>query len=219
MNRWQDFVRWLSERYCIWTVWNAKTIDAAVLQGGIEERCGLMTQQQRQTLIEKNHNLIYAFLKHMRLPADDYYDLAAIGLCRAADTYAEEVLTTFSTYAFRCMYHEAISYWRKEEKRLETVSLDIPEIKEALESRVDTATQLPETEDDYSEEIWKALQKLSALERVILSLWVDGYNCREITGKIAKEYPYSLSYIQKKRKHAVDVLQKELSWHKKGRNL
>ena len=52
--------------------------------------------------MEDNHNLIYSFLKKYDLSNDDYYDLAAIGLCKAALGYNGE-LSKFSTYAFRCM--------------------------------------------------------------------------------------------------------------------
>ena len=55
-----------------------------------------MTKEQ-QKLVEENHGLIYSFLAKHNLPIEEYYDLAAIGLCKASITYQNE--TTFSTYA------------------------------------------------------------------------------------------------------------------------
>ena len=45
-----------------------------------------MTEEQRK-LVEDNHNLIYSFLQKYHLTIDEYYGLAAIGLCKAGKTY------------------------------------------------------------------------------------------------------------------------------------
>lgn len=63
-----------------------------------------MTERQRQ-LVAENHGLIYAFLKKYKLPADEYYDLAAIGLCKAAETFnpKKAKFSTFAYYGMRSM--------------------------------------------------------------------------------------------------------------------
>lgn len=48
-----------------------------------------MNDEQRK-LVENNHNLIYAILHKYNLPIDEYYDVAAIGLCKAAITFDAE---------------------------------------------------------------------------------------------------------------------------------
>ena len=45
-----------------------------------------MTDYQRQ-LVTDNHNLIYRFLQKEKLNMEDWYDLAAIGMCKAAKTF------------------------------------------------------------------------------------------------------------------------------------
>lgn len=61
-----------------------------------------MNEEQRE-LVTENHNLIYSFLNLYNLPIEEYYDLAAIGLCKAA-IYFDPTKSKFSTFAYECMY-------------------------------------------------------------------------------------------------------------------
>lgn len=47
------------------------------------------------------------------LDIEEWYDLAAIGLCKAANTYNNDK-SEFSTYAYKCMYTTIIMEKRKE---------------------------------------------------------------------------------------------------------
>lgn len=69
-----------------------------------------MTDEQKK-LVEDNHNLIYSFLYKYGLSIDEYYDIAAIGLCKAGINY-NGVDSSFSVYAYACMYNELKLYWR-----------------------------------------------------------------------------------------------------------
>ncbi|NSK77511.1 sigma-70 family RNA polymerase sigma factor [Blautia massiliensis (ex Durand et al. 2017)] len=71
-----------------------------------------MTDEARK-LVEENHNLIYSFLYKYHLDVEEWYDLAAIGLCKAANTYNNNK-SGFSTYAYKCMYTTIIMEKRKE---------------------------------------------------------------------------------------------------------
>ena len=42
---------------------------------------------EQQEVVRKNHGLIYFYLHKNNLSIEDYYDLAAIGLCKAVLTY------------------------------------------------------------------------------------------------------------------------------------
>lgn len=66
----------------------------------------MMTDEQKK-LVESNHSLIYFVIHNMNLPVEEYYDLAAIGLCKAAMTYDSEK-KAFSTYACMCMKNEIL---------------------------------------------------------------------------------------------------------------
>lgn len=63
--------------------------------------------------ITQNHNLIYSFLRHHNLNIEDYYDIVAIGLVKAAQTFQEEKSSKFSSYAYFVMWNEIKSEWRK----------------------------------------------------------------------------------------------------------
>ena len=62
-----------------------------------------MTDYQKQSVTD-NHNLIYRFLQKETLNLEDWYDLAAIGMCKAAKTFNEGT-SEFSAYAFKCMFN------------------------------------------------------------------------------------------------------------------
>lgn len=72
-----------------------------------------MTEQQKQ-LATDNHNLIYSFLTKYNLDAEEYYDLAAIGLCQAAKSYKDGI-ARFSTYAYRCMFNLLSKEWKRKQ--------------------------------------------------------------------------------------------------------
>ena len=76
-----------------------------------------MTEEATK-LVEENHNLIYSYLHKMRLDIDEYYDLAAIGLCKAANAFEISKGYKFSTFAYRCMNNEVVMQMRKENRRI-----------------------------------------------------------------------------------------------------
>lgn len=69
----------------------------------------LTTEQQK--LVEQNHNLIYDFAKRKNLNIDEYYDILAIALCKAAQTYNNKK-GEFSTIANTCMNNDLVTYYR-----------------------------------------------------------------------------------------------------------
>lgn len=84
-----------------------------------------LTDQQRQ-LVADNHNLIYAYLHSKHLPVDDFYDLAAVGLCRAALAY-DPARGKFSTLAYKAMSNEVGTEFRiraTARRTADVVSLD-----------------------------------------------------------------------------------------------
>ena len=66
-----------------------------------------LTDEQRK-LVEDNHNLIYSFAISRKISIEEYYDLLAIGLCKAAYYYNPEK-GKFSTIAYIRMQHELIA--------------------------------------------------------------------------------------------------------------
>ena len=70
----------------------------------------MMTDEQKK-LVEDNHSMIYLVIRDMGLPIEDNYDIAAIGLCKAAINYNPEKYS-FSTFAYRCIKNEIMLDFR-----------------------------------------------------------------------------------------------------------
>lgn len=66
--------------------------------------------KQQQNLVTENHNLIYKFAKMKHLPIDEYYDILAIGLCKASTVFNSDS-GEFSTVAFRCMENTLTNHY------------------------------------------------------------------------------------------------------------
>jgi RNA polymerase sigma factor (sigma-70 family) len=76
-----------------------------------DDKSNLRLTYEQQELVSSNHNLIYSYAHNRNISLDDYYDLLAIGLCKAAKSF-DETKGAFSTYAYRCMQNELNMYWR-----------------------------------------------------------------------------------------------------------
>ena len=151
-----------------------------------------MTEEQRK-LAADNHNLIYSFLNLHQYDWDEYYDLAAIGLCKSAITY-DKNKGPFSTYAYKCMFNEIGHYF--------TIQGAARRIPDQLIMYYDAKTN--SDNGDESCEIINCLDcgdrfedrvitntlidicraKLSVRDNLIFDMLADGYTTREI-GKVA----------------------------------
>lgn len=78
----------------------------------------MLTEEQRK-LVTDNHGLIYYCVPSY--DRDELYDVAAIGLCKAAATY-DRSISRFSTYAIRCITNELKLYHKRTQtsKRIPT---------------------------------------------------------------------------------------------------
>ena len=162
-----------------------------------------MTKEQ-QKLVEENHGLIYSFLAKYNLPIEEYYDLAAIGLCKASITYQNK--TTFSTYAYKCMFNEVM-----QDKRKEKASRRIPQNQiVSYEAELDTCNGettsylnfIPSNEDAETNTLSKIMfeefsKDLSDRDRQIFYLFSKGYKQREI-GKFVGCSQVQVSRIKRK---------------------
>lgn len=136
----------------------------------------------QEQLILKNHNLVYQVLKKMNLyeKLDEFYDIAIIGLVKAAKTYDDNKKIKFSTYACTCIRNELFLYLRQQKSNkfkanYNTISLEkiITDddcngilLKDILASKVNIEKELI-----YHEEIrklYKAISNLNHDEKFIL---------------------------------------------------
>lgn len=140
-------------------------------------------------LVTKNHNLIYSYLNKFNL-SDEYYDLCAIGLCRAAHFYDPAKEVTFSTFAFTVMSNEVKQYWRKVTRQVpEHVSLNT--IIEHDGTTKELGEVFVETKDftEYSDTIVLIQQYISKdpITAKAVPLFLQGYSIASIARKIGVE--------------------------------
>lgn len=67
---------------------------------------------KQQELVSNNHSLIYGYAMKNGLDIEEYYDILAIALCKAAMAFNDD-RGRFSTFAYSCMRNEVGTYWRK----------------------------------------------------------------------------------------------------------
>lgn len=156
-------------------------------------------------LTEQNHNLIYTFLQKYHLTIDEYYGLAAIGLCKAAMTFKDGI-SSFSTYAYKCMFTTVMI-----EKRKERASKHIPDSQifyyQNELSNDDGDTQnfmnyIPakeNVEDEcLSEYMFEEYSKrLKDRDKMIFKMFRNGYKQKEI-GKLVGCSQAQVSRVKKK---------------------
>lgn len=164
-----------------------------------------MTEQQK-ALVEENHNLIYAFLQKYHLSVEEWYDMAAIGLCKAAISFKAEK-ASFSTYAYKCMFNAVMR-----EKRKEKLIRAIPE-SQIYHYQADFQNDNGEDVDNFlsvipsgdnveaealSHTIYgEYIENLNVRDRMILQMFEKGYKQKEI-GKATGHCQPTISRVKKK---------------------
>ena len=142
-----------------------------------------LTDEERE-LVTNNHNLIYAYLRKFNLSDDDYYDLCAIGLCRAAHFYKPEN-GKFSVYAFVCMSNIINMEWRKVQRQVRTtVSLNDTVCNEE-QVPINLDSIIPDPRDDYAaSDIYTQIHYICKNDPVFLKiahLHIKGYSAAAIS--------------------------------------
>ena len=82
-----------------------------------------LTDVQRD-LAEQYYRYIYYFMQKRNL-SEDYFDIVAIGLCKAARGYTEQKGIPFMSYAYTVMLNEVKQEWRRNNNKIKpTISLE-----------------------------------------------------------------------------------------------
>lgn len=148
--------------------------------------------EKQKRLVAENHNLIYGYALQKNLPIDDYYDILAIGLCKAAKAY-DGCKGEFSTVAYRCMQNELYTHWNANKKQSSIpqdliVSYNTPMFCEdfnngnnLLENLLDLKSHNDIMYSMMSSEIKDCL---TARENMVLNLLRIGFTHSEIADKL-----------------------------------
>ena len=152
-----------------------------------------LTDTQKK-LVEENHNLIYKVLNDFHLDEtnrwfyeDDWYGIAAYGLCKAAYSYQQNKKTKFSTYAYTCIKNE-ICLQMRNNKQLRLIeqhalcSLDNPKLLEGENSLYDFIPDSKNIENDTltTLDFQSIYENLHENQKKIVTKLLLGYTASEI---------------------------------------
>ncbi len=147
-----------------------------------------MTDEQCR-MVESNHNLIYHILNKMHLPENDYYDVAAIALCKAAMSYEPE-RGAFSTCACKYIEWALIAQLRTEDRKIRRNEKDVLHYNaimrddtEYLEMFADKGVD-PEDASITSVLAGQLLSELKPREKQIVIMLANGHMWREVCGTL-----------------------------------
>ena len=135
---------------------------------------------------EEHHNLVYAFLKKMKLDVNEYYDVVIFAYLTAVRRYfinKNLMQYNFSTIAWRAM--ESAVYKEKRKKSPILISLDEPLFKDSEVTLIDSLGQ----EDNFDEKIVyldlarKIRPYLTKKQSRTLQNRANGYGYKEMSQK------------------------------------
>lgn len=128
-------------------------------------------------------NLVY-FLINKYYPSfvadEDIIQAGMLGLCRAANTW-DETLSTFSTYASKCVLNEICKEFRARKKQHGVLSLDYEVSGE--DGTIPFGDLLEGEQDVDFVDIEPVMDRLSPNEREVFALLASGLSPNEITEK------------------------------------
>ena len=161
----------------------------------------------QKDLVIKNHNLIYSYAYKKNVSIEEYYDVLAIGLCKAAKTF-DSKKGEFSTLAYRCMERELYTQWNSMQKK----SVIPHDIIYSYNCRFGNC----DNQDDYIENIVdlssndtieyaiissEFANSLTDKEAVIVRLLMNGMTQNDIAGELGckrRNVGYHIGQIRKK---------------------
>lgn len=179
-----------------------------------------MTAEQKK-LIENNIALagsvarryLYLFKNSTSYDYDDVFQIASIGLCKAAATYAADAKVCFSSYAYACMRNEILDTVKYENNagHLSNNAAPIDDVRE----RTSIFKLSVDPQDVYeSHELYEILQSMlpnvSRPVRVGIEALIAMSN-QTLLKDFASENGYNLPYV----KQAIFVAKKYLRENKK----
>lgn len=150
----------------------------------------MQLNEEQRRLAEENHNLIYGYLQKRGLDVDEYYDICAIGLCKAVKAFDPTQGKKLATLAYRVMDNEVKQYWRRwnfkgrEQERF-AVSLSDPVYHDAIRGELTLGGTLQGPGDDgrspyYIVACRTFVDSLPAKEQKVIQMRMNGWTVSEI---------------------------------------
>lgn len=140
-----------------------------------------LTPEQRK-LAEKHHTFIFYYMKRKGLDQEEFYDILAIALCKAARLY-DPSKYTFATYCYRCFENALRMHIRDNKRRIQSAPFSAFEIHNDFDDIDNVIEETAECEE--------ALQSFDELEtRMALEGFVSRIpeKLRQVLDLHLKEY-------------------------------
>jgi len=166
--------------------------------------------EDQQRLAQENLPLVRWYLKTKmkyipRGEYDDFFQIGAYGLCKAAVTFEPEAERRFSTYATICIANEVLMHLRKERKREEErfaprLEATAPGHRQSDDTLADCIADIEDVESAMRLIELRQILKRCAKEREgkILVMYMRGYDQKTI----ARRFGMSQSMVSRKIKGA-----------------
>ena len=164
-----------------------------------------MLDEKQKKLVEENHKLIYYTLNKYKLNSEEYYDILAIGLCKAAIKFDPE-RSKFSTFAIKVMYNEFLQHDRDENANKRKVNKNTLSLNHRMkdpknESRTcEFGDLLTDGREPFMDVIHMNLKDiLTKKELLVCQLSYNGYNQTQIGEKLGVTQSYASRLLKKAR--------------------
>ena len=171
-----------------------------------------MLDENQKKLVEQNHKLIYHTLHKYKLNEEEYYDILAIGLCKAAIKFDSE-RSKFSTFAVKVMYNEFLQHDRDENANKRKVNKNTLSLNYIMRDpknqgrKCEFVELLTDGREPFMEVIHMYLPDiLTKRELLACQLSYDGYSQTQIGEKLG----VSQSHVSRLLKRARTKLEKEM---------
>ncbi len=192
-------------------------------EGELIDRLGRGNEEAKNRLIEHNLRLVVYIARRFEntgVNIEDLISIGTIGLIKAVSTYNPTKNIKLATYASRCIENEILMHLRKITGQKCEVSFDEPlntdwDGNELLLSDIlgtDSDLVMQPIEADVDRKLlWDAVSKLSARERMIITLRFGLDGRQEQTQKeVADLLGISQSYISRLEKRIIARLKREI---------
>lgn len=144
----------------------------------------MLTEEQRQ-LAADNHGLVYYCIQKNNWSFEEYYDIAAIGLCKAAETYkpGKSKFATFATAVIRHFVKNEMRTLGYDKRRGDVVGLDDPVGEDMTYRQLLSAAQSSEPDPEESAICLDKIDMIAKMKprlQKTLRLAYQGYTLKEI---------------------------------------
>lgn len=179
-------------------------------------------KEAKAKIIESNirfmmYNVVKKY-KNSKYDLNELFQIAAIGLIKAVDTFDITKNFKFLTYAVRCMDNEIFMYMRKNKKYQNDLSLDreFEDINDELTNHLMLKKdEKVNIEQDYLEkeekkEIYEIIENLPEEEKTLIKLYF-GINCKNVSQQdLAKIYNVKQSAISRRITRILNKVKEQL---------